>query len=268
MSITGPADGPAVRLGVAIADIAAGMFAFQGLLLALIARGRTGRGQRVDVSLLDSVAALLTYQASRYLVAGERPSRTGNRHMTIAPYDTFDTAEGVLVLAVGNDDQWQRLCRVFGRDDLASDPRYRTNRDRVVHYVDALRPALDAIFRTQAAEAIAARLREAGVPCGAVRSIDAALADPQIIARAMIQVVEHPAIGPLRVLGLPVKLSETPGRVATPPPLLGEHTHAVLTADLGYSPAAMTALVSAGVIGAPSPTASESASGSRTPDTA
>jgi crotonobetainyl-CoA:carnitine CoA-transferase CaiB-like acyl-CoA transferase len=121
MSITGEATGPAVRLGVAIADIAAGMFAFQGLLLALIARGRTGRGQLVDVSLLDSVAALLTYQASRYLLTGERPTRAGNRHLTIAPYDTFDTRDGVLVLAVGTDSQFRKLCAVIRRDDLAGD---------------------------------------------------------------------------------------------------------------------------------------------------
>ncbi|HUF46679.1 MAG TPA: CoA transferase, partial [Vicinamibacterales bacterium] len=114
MSITGDAAGPGVRLGVAIADIAAGMFAFQGLLLALIARGATGRGQHVDVSLLDSVAALLTYQASRYFATGESPPRAGNRHLTIAPYDTFDAADGVVVLAVGNDDQWQRLCATLG----------------------------------------------------------------------------------------------------------------------------------------------------------
>ena len=121
MSITGTAEGPAVRLGVAIADIASGMFAFQGLLLALIARARTGRGQWVDVSLLDSVAALLTYQASRHFATGEIPARAGNRHLTIAPYDTFETADGVLILAVGNDTLWQRFCRAVGRDDLAGD---------------------------------------------------------------------------------------------------------------------------------------------------
>ena len=112
MSITGAEDGPAVRLGVAIADIAAGMFAFQGLLAALIARGRTGRGQRVDVSLLDSVAALLTYQASRYFATGEIPQRHGNRHASIAPYDTFQTSDGIIVLAIGNDSQWQSLCQI------------------------------------------------------------------------------------------------------------------------------------------------------------
>jgi formyl-CoA transferase/CoA:oxalate CoA-transferase len=140
MSITGDADGSAVRLGVAIADIAAGLFAFQGMLLALIARGTTGRGQLVDISLLDSVAALLTYQASRYLLAGDVPQRTGNRHSAIAPYDTFETADGVLVLAVGNDSQWRSLCRVIDAPHLDI-PQYRTNASRVEHYA-VLQPVL------------------------------------------------------------------------------------------------------------------------------
>src|SRR5689334_7082942 len=146
MSITGIPEGPPVRLGVAVADIVSGMFAFQGLLLALLARGRTGRGQQVDVSLLDSVAALLSYQASRHFATGEIPVRTGNRHMTIAPYDTYETADGVLVLAVGNDLQWQRLCDVLGRTDLRADERYATNAGRVTHY-ETLRPVLTDAFQ-------------------------------------------------------------------------------------------------------------------------
>jgi crotonobetainyl-CoA:carnitine CoA-transferase CaiB-like acyl-CoA transferase len=247
MSITGPADGPAVRLGVAIADIAAGMFAFQGLLLALIARATTGAGQLVDVSLLDSTAALLTYQASRYLAAGEVPSRTGNRHMTIAPYDTFDTARGVLVLAVGNDDQWQRLCQALAQPALAADDRFGRNQDRVVHY-DELRARLAELFRADPAEAIVRRLRDAGVPCGAIRSIDEALADPQVIARAMVETIAHPSIGTLAMLGLPVKLSATPGGVRSAPPLLGQHTRAVLADDLGVDNATLDALSRAGVV--------------------
>ena len=128
MSVTGTADGPAVRLGVAISDLSCGMFAFQGLLLALISRGRTGRGQLVDVGLLDATTALLTYQAQRYFATGQAPARTGNRHMSIAPYDTFDVADGVLVLAVGQDLQWQRFCRAVGLDALATDARCATTR--------------------------------------------------------------------------------------------------------------------------------------------
>jgi formyl-CoA transferase/CoA:oxalate CoA-transferase len=222
MGITGDPTGPPVRLGVAIADIAAGMFAFQGMLLALIARGKTGRGQVVDVSLLDSVAALLTYQAGRFFATGEVPVRTGNRHSTIAPYDTFDAADGVLVLAVGNDVQWQRLCAELGTADLAADSRYLTNAGRVEHYA-ALRPALAARLAPLALDPLITRLREAGVPCGAARSLDEVFADPQLAAREMVATVTHPTIGPLQVLGLPTKLSDTPGRIATAPPRLGEH---------------------------------------------
>jgi len=248
MSITGAEDGPAVRLGVAIADIASGMFAFQGMLAALIARGRTGRGQRVDVSLLDSVAALLTYQASRYFATGEVPERHGNRHASIAPYDTFETTDGVMVLAVGNDSQWQSFCRVVRAPDLGADARYRTNAGRVEHYA-ALVSSLQPLLRGWTLGALVEALRAAGVPCGAVRSIDQALTDPQITARAMVETLNHPTIGALKTLGLPVKLSDTPGRILTAPPRLGEHTRAVLGSDLGMSETEIQRLLDAGVVG-------------------
>jgi crotonobetainyl-CoA:carnitine CoA-transferase CaiB-like acyl-CoA transferase len=247
MSITGTAAGPAVRLGVAIADLAAGMFAFQGLLLALLARSRTGRGQVVDVGLLDSVSALLTYQAGRYFATGEAPVRTGNRHMTIAPYDTFDAADGVLVLAVGNDDQWQRCCGVLGLTDAAAETDFATNAGRLMQY-DALRARIADAVGTRALDDLVPALRGAGVPCGAVRSIDEALADPQTVARAMVEVVQHPTIGALRTLGVPVKLSETPGAVRSAPPRLGEHTRLVLEQDLGLDAADIRRLAASGVI--------------------
>ena len=171
MAITGTPEGPPIRLGIAISDLAAGMFAFQGLLLALIARSVTGRGQFVDVSLLDSTAALLTYQASRVMVSGETPTRLGNRHPSIAPYDTFDCADGVLVLAIGNDDQWQRFCLAANQSELASDPRFTTNSLRVQHY-DSLKRPLNALLGSRPVDAWMSLLRPAGVPCGAVRSIE------------------------------------------------------------------------------------------------
>lgn len=248
MSITGEAAGPAVRLGVAVADIAAGMFAFQGLLLALIARGRTGRGQMVDVGLLDSVVALLTYQASRYLLTDDTPTRAGNRHLTIAPYDTFEARDGVLVLAVGTDSQFLKLCDALGQPDLAEDPRFTTNASRVTHY-DALQPRLAQAFATRDLEDLIAMLKTASVPCGAVRSVDEALADPQVIARAMVDAVDHPDLGRLRMLGIPVKLSGTPGSVRTPPPRLGEHTRSVLENDLGLDEDAVQRLGESGAFG-------------------
>jgi crotonobetainyl-CoA:carnitine CoA-transferase CaiB-like acyl-CoA transferase len=247
MSITGMPEGPAVRLGVAIADIASGRFAFQGLLLALIARARTGRGQWVDVSLLDSVAALLTYQASRHFATGEVPARAGNRHLTIAPYETFDATDGVLVLAVGNDSLWQRFCRAAGLDDLARDERFRTNAARVTNYA-ALQPLLARLFVTRKLDDWISLLRDAGVPCGGVRSVDEVLRDPQILAREMVAVVDHPALGPIRMLGLPVKLSETPGVVRTHPPRLGEHTRLVLQEDLNVDEKQIRELSDRGVI--------------------
>jgi formyl-CoA transferase/CoA:oxalate CoA-transferase len=246
MSVTGLPESEPVRLGVAIADLAAGMFAFQGLLLALIARGRTGRGQHVDVGLLDAATALLTYQASRYFAAGAAPVRSGNRHMSIAPYDTFDAADGRLVLAVGTDAQWRRCAETLDLASLGADPRYAANADRVRNY-DALRAVLAAAIRTRPLASLVADLRRADVPCGAVRSIDEALADPQIAARAMVETLAHPTIGSLRVLGVPVKLSDTAGAVRTPPPRLGEHTRAVLCGDLGVAAADVDDWIARGI---------------------
>jgi formyl-CoA transferase/CoA:oxalate CoA-transferase len=247
MSITGAADGPAVRVGVAIADIAAGMFAFQGLLLALIARGRTGRGQLVDVSLLDAVTGLLTYQAARHFATGDAPERSGNRHMTIAPYDTFDTADGVLVLAVGNDVLWRRFCQTLGLDELGADAQLATNAGRVRNY-DALRARLAPLLAKRQLAPIIDELRQAGVPCGAVRDVGQALADPQLLAREMVAVLPHAALGSVKVLGIPTKLSETPGDVRTAPPMLGEHTARVLRDDLGLSEERIRELAMKGIV--------------------
>jgi crotonobetainyl-CoA:carnitine CoA-transferase CaiB-like acyl-CoA transferase len=233
MSITGPEGGAPFRMGVAIADIVAGMHAAQGVLLALLARHRTGIGQLVDVSLLDSVVSLLSYQASSYFATGQPGARLGNRHPSIAPYDSFATSDGVLILAVGNDDQWQRFCRVAALPSLAADERFRTNALRVTNYQE-LAPQLKEAVARRTTTAWLEDLRDAGVPAGSVRDIGEALADPQIDAREMVARIDHEAQKALRVLGVPVKLSETPGSVRTPPPTLGEHTAAVLK-ELGFA---------------------------------
>lgn len=247
MSITGMPDGPAVRVGVAIGDQTAGMFAFQGLLLALRARDATGRGQLVDISLFDSVVALLSYQASRYFATGEAPTRHGNRHPAIAPYETFETADGVLVLSVGNDDQWQRFCHAIGLSTLASDARFITNAERVREY-ETLRPLIADALARRPLDEVLSTLRGIGVPCAAVRSVAEALSDPQVAARSMIETLDHPTIGPLKNLGLPVKLSATPGRVRSAPPRLGEHTRRVLCDDLGLTEDDVNALAARGVV--------------------
>lgn len=248
MSITGAADGPPFRLGVAIGDIATGLFAVQSILAALFARERTGRGQRLDIAMLDAVTALLTYQASILFATGAAPARMGNRHPSIAPYDTFPAADGDFVLAVGNDDQFGRVARLLGDPGLASDPRFATNAARVLHN-DTLRGILVRAFATRRREDLLHDLTVAGVPCGAVRGVGDALADPQVAAREMVVPLEHVAAGPIRVLGTPLKLSETPASVRTPPPTLGQHSDGILGTDLGMTSAEIQALRAAAVVG-------------------
>jgi crotonobetainyl-CoA:carnitine CoA-transferase CaiB-like acyl-CoA transferase len=244
MSITGAADGPAFRLGVAIADIVSGMFAAQGVTTALYARERTGAGQAVDIAMLDSVTALLTYQAGIYFATGAAPPRMGNRHPTIVPYETFCASDGEFVLAIGNDDQWRRFSMVAG---IEEDERFASNRQRVTSY-DELKPILDARLRTRTRAQWIEQLTAAGVPCGSVRDLREVFADPQVSARSMIADSNHPSIGELRLLGTPVKLSGTPGSVRTPPPTLGQHTDSVLTNDLGFTRSEVDALRARGIV--------------------
>lgn len=247
MSITGAADGPPYRLGVAIADIVSGMFAAYGVAMALMARQRTGRGQLVDIGMLDSVAAVLTYQAAICFATGEAPKRLGNRHPTIVPYETFPASDGDLVVAVGNDELFQKFCKLLELPSLAADPRFATNKARV-EAQDALRPFLIDRLRTKPCQAWIAALRDAGVPCGAVRDLQQVLADPQLLERAMVVAMDHPAAGPIKVLGTPVKLWGTPGSLRTPPPRLGQHTDEVLAKDVGLSAEEIEALRREGVI--------------------
>jgi crotonobetainyl-CoA:carnitine CoA-transferase CaiB-like acyl-CoA transferase len=244
MSITGAADGPPYRLGVAIADIVSGMFAAQGITAALFVRERTGLGQHVDIAMLDSVVALLSYQAGIYFATNSPPPRLGNRHPTIVPYETFRAADGDFVVAVGNDDQWRRFCEATG---FPQEERFATNRLRVTGY-DELKPALDACLRTTSRADWIVKLRAAGVPCGSVRDLHEVFTDPQLAARGMLVDLEHAAAGVLKTISTPVKLTGTPGSVRTPPPLLGEHTRGILGDDLGYSASEIDDLLARGVI--------------------
>jgi glutaryl-CoA transferase len=238
MSVTGAADGPPYRLGVAIGDIVTGILAAQGVLLALLSRHRTGQGQFVDIGMLDSVAALLSYQASIFFATGSAPQRIGNRHPTIVPYETFTASDGDFVLAVGNDDQWRRFCTVAGLD---RDERFETNRQRVMRY-DELRPILTECMRRHTRQQWIEQLNKAGVPCGSVRDLKEVFTDPQLDARQMIARAEHATLGTIRLLGLPIKLSQTPGSIRTAPPTLGQHTDAVLQKDLGLTTTEISAL--------------------------
>lgn len=246
MSVTGDPDGPTYRLGVAISDIVAGMFAAHGILAALFSRERTGRGQVVDIGMLDATAALLTYQAGNYFTTGETPRRLGNRHPTIVPYETFDTSDGEIVIAVGNDAIWRRFCEAAGLEELGADERFATNRGRVAHYSE-LKPALDNAFRRRTRAEWLQLLRNAGVPCGSVRDVAEVLNDPHLKARAMVAELHHPTVGPIKVVGSPIKLSQTPPAIRTAPPTLGQHRDAILM-ELGYDRQSIVALEAAGVI--------------------
>lgn len=246
MSVTGDANGRAFRVGVAVTDLVAGLLAAQGIVLALFARERTGRGQQVDISMLDGVISLLSYHASIYLTTGAESRRVGNRHATIAPYDTFSAADGELFLAVGNDDQFQRFCKAAGLPRLLEEGRFSTNPLRVANEA-ALKEIIEPVMRTRKRDEWIASLADAGVPCGAVRSVPEALSDPQVSARRMIEAVEHAVLGSLKVLGTPIKLSDTSASVRSAPPTLGQHTDKVL-AELGLSGAEITALKTRAII--------------------
>jgi crotonobetainyl-CoA:carnitine CoA-transferase CaiB-like acyl-CoA transferase len=248
MSITGPENGPPFRLGVAIADIVTGMFAAQGIGMALLARVRSGRGQLVDVGMFDAAAALLTYQAASCFATGASPVRLGNRHPSIVPYDTFAASDGDFVLAVGNDEQWRKFCAAIGLEALGRDERFATNQNRVAHCRE-LRSLIAAPLALRTRTDWARDLKAAGIPCGSVRDIAEVLADPQLGARQMIETVEHATLGAMRVLGVPVKLSSTPASVRTAPPTLGQHTDAILQKDCGLTTSEIAALRSSGVVG-------------------
>jgi crotonobetainyl-CoA:carnitine CoA-transferase CaiB-like acyl-CoA transferase len=215
--------------------------------MALLARARTGTGQRVDVGMLDATAALLTYQAANYFATGRAPERLGNKHPTIVPYETFEAADGEFVLAVGNDELWKRFCRVAGLESIVSDPRFATNRARSQHYSE-LRSVLVETLRKRSKSDWIAALNAEGVPCGAVRDVAETLSDPQVTARQMIEVVEHATLGAVQTLGVPIKLSATPGAVRSAPPILGQHTNQILRTEVGLTDAEIATMRASGAI--------------------
>ncbi len=248
MSLTGFPEGPPTKVGISFADMVAGLYAVQGILLALRVAERTGTGQHVDVSLLDCQVALLTFQAQSYFISGVNPTRIGNDHPMITPYETFPTADGFLNIAVGNESQWQRFCAGIGRDDLAGDVRFASVRLRVEHR-HQLKPLLVSALRQRTTREWLAILAKAEIVCGPVKTVEEVLRDPQVVARAMIAQFDHPRIGRTNVCGIPIKLSETPGEVRSAPPLLGEHSEEVLVRELGMSREEISRLRQLGTIG-------------------
>ena len=232
MSICGPEDGGPAKYGVAIVDVCTGMLACNSILAALNARHRTGKGQKVEVSLYESSLAMLVNVASNVLVSGKGGGRFGNGHPSIVPYTTYQAADAMMALAVGNDNQFARTAEVLGHPEWAQDERFAKNRARVVN-----RAAIDGLIgdalKHDTADNWLVKLKAAGVPCGKINSVAAALADEHTQARHMIETVEHPAIGALKMLGIPFKFSDTECSVRRAPPTLGQHTDEIL-GELGH----------------------------------
>ncbi|MEE9274134.1 MAG: CoA transferase [bacterium] len=247
MSITGPLGGSPYKTGVAIADLTTALFAVQGVLLAVIARERTGRGQLVDTAIQDGQAALMSHAAGNYFGSGSPPGRMGNRHPSISPYREFACSDGVLIVAAANDSLWQRFARAIGRADLAEDPKWERNPDRVAGR-DELEGEIEDILKTKTRKEWAEIISAGGVPCGPVRDIAELCADPQIAHREMVVEMEHAANGILRMMGIPIKLSDTPGSLRLPPPMLGEHTEEILTGLLGRDSGEVARLREKGVV--------------------
>ncbi len=234
MSICGEPDGPPTKYGVAIVDVCTGMLACSTILAALEARHRTGRGQHVEVSLYETALAMLANVAASYLVAGRDGGRFGNGHPSIVPYTTYPTRDGMMAVAVGNDTQFARFAGAVGHPEWARDARFVKNRDRVAHRAVVDRLIADTL-RADVAEVWITKLEAAGVPCGRINSVSQALDDPHTLARGMVETVEHPSVGALRLLGIPFKLGGTPATVRRPPPTLGQHTEEILREELGLS---------------------------------
>ena len=247
MDITGFEDGPPVKVGTSIADLVAGMSAAHGITLALLARHRTKRGQKVEISMQDAMAALLTYQAGIYFGTGNKPGRRGNKHPSIVPYEVFKAADAYLTLGVANNSLWERCCVALEHPELMKDPRYATVAARVQNR-DVLVPRLNEILATRSADDWLKRFEEVGVPAGRIRTVAEVCESAHLKARGMIVTLPHPKAGALRVLGVPVRLHATPGKATTPPPLLGQHTERVLTKVLGVKKAEVARLRKAGVL--------------------
>jgi len=247
MDITGFGDGPPVKVGTSVADLVSGMAAAHGVVLALLARARTRRGQKVEISMLDVMASLLTYQAGLYFATGQRPSRRGNAHPSIVPYEVFKAADAYLTLGVANNALWKHCCTALERPELTTDPRFDTEAKRVENRA-ILVPLLNEIFGSRGVDEWLKRLEAAGVPAGRIKTVAEVCESEHLKARGMIVQLPHPTAKRMTTLGVPVRLHATPGAAEIAPPLLGQHTDEILRSVLKLKPAAIAQLRRDGVI--------------------
>ncbi|WP_346355376.1 CoA transferase [Azotosporobacter soli] len=227
MSITGAEGGEATRVGASIGDLAAGMFTAYGVMLALFHRERTQEGQKVDVAMLDCQVAMLENAVARYAISGSSPKPLGNRHPSITPFAAFTAADGQLIVGAGNERLWRKLCQIIGHDEWLDDPRFSDNGQRTANAAQ-LMALLNGVFVKKTVKEWLCLLEGAELPCAPINDIEKMMADPQIKAREMIVELEHPSAGVVKMPGIPVKLSKTPGKIAAAAPRLGEHTKDIL----------------------------------------
>ncbi len=233
MSITGEQGRPPVKAGVAVSDIGAGMYAAFAVASSLFARGKSGDGEYIDVSLFEGQISWLTYQAGNYFATGKDPARLGSAHPTIAPYQAFKASDGYFVIAVGNDELWHEFCGAIGREELEGDQRFAKNPDRVKNRLE-LERILSGVFSEASASDWLTRLRKAGVPCGAINPLSQVFTDPQVLARDVVLEATHSKAGKIKQISMPFKMGGHKFRVERAPPTLGEHTAEILK-EAGYS---------------------------------
>lgn len=246
MSLTGEPEGPPTRVGASVGDITSGLFTTIGILAALNKRKETGKGQKVDVSMLDCQVAILENAIARYAVSGTSPKPTGNRHPSITPFSVFKALDGYVIVAAGNDTLWKKWCSTVGRVDLAEDVRFNTNGHRTDNW-DALEPIMNEIISHKGVEEWLSIFEEAGIPASPINDVEKVVEHPQVQARDMIVHQDHPIAGRIMMPGIPIKLSKNPGSIDEPAPLLGQHNEMILR-QLGYTQEEMERLEEKGVI--------------------
>lgn len=246
MSVTGEPNRPPMKAGFSIVDLSTGLYAALGVVLALFSRERTGKGQYVEASMLDSIVSLSSYLGQNVLATGKAPERFGSAHPSLVPYQVFETKDGYVTIAVTNDRLWKKMCDALGFHELKEHPKYALNINRVANR-EELEKILTDYTKSKRSSEIIESLQQVGVPSGPINDLVQVLAHPQVKAREMIQEVNHPTIGLFEMLGIPIKLTGTPGSLSKAPPLLGENTHEILT-RLGYKSSDITYFKENGVI--------------------